>query len=696
MEPFNESKSVVGIWGRKGLLGTEGFAVELAKETPNTISSLSKKILSSVDRRLVPGGFWVQLKSIVASCHIMILKNYSCLPPLNKSNRLFQTDFHHRITSAQFAYFLLHLQRVASFAQTNFMIPKNHVTCIFITAKPLGGAEYLIRHASAIFGNLDLVEPKKRPHAAYSACLAGGVCAAQRGGAPADGDSPRYTSEKHAGAAVAAVWFADLFDGNRQRERVQQRGVIDALHLQHRQGRAETAESVASGDHQGQRRQSVPHIHIGASNLKDGNIKQKISSRNPSDTPSPLNLFDKEGPLFNTTIYEASMRAGKNGIPDIVIQCVEYLVHSCIHKVDGDTIATPQLKRSSEVKSSRRGSVTELIHSEGIGAAAGIQRRQTVSSRVDQLQVPEPTAISDVNDCSHFAISGSNAELAPTETTKTALSISTATTSNTNKSLITSPFEESKRGVGLWDDEGIFGTVGFPFQLELETPGTVASLLKKYLSSIKGGFVPDGFWKEMDEIAKVCGVVQPPTTPIIEQIKTLIQDKFPSKQHIHTFAYFVLHLQQVASYADTNFMTPRNLVLCIFISAGDGGELLIRHADVVFGNVDLVGRETVALLPKLEEQEVKAVAYMSLNRSLNRADSDGCLFLDKWFKSHMTYDPRKELLLQQQQQQAGIGRKRLTRDMKARKYDMFFKDDNSYCYHYYFVGNIHVYSLGQQ
>ncbi|ORY41384.1 hypothetical protein BCR33DRAFT_852362 [Rhizoclosmatium globosum] len=124
--------------------------------------------------------------------------------------------------------------------------------------------------------------------------------------------------------------------------------------------------------------------------------------------------------------------------------------------------------------------------------------------------------------------------------------------SSLNGSMISLKFEESKRGVGVWE--------------------------------VKEGFVPSGFWDELDSIA--------------------VERNCPSREHLHTFAYFVLHLQRVAEQANTNMMTAKNLAICIFVTAKEGGEYIIRYADLIFGNVDLVGRETVACLPYSETTSV--------------------------------------------------------------------------------------------
>ncbi|ORY41409.1 hypothetical protein BCR33DRAFT_346220 [Rhizoclosmatium globosum] len=169
--------------------------------------------------------------------------------------------------------------------------------------------------------------------------------------------------------------------------------------------------------------------------------------------------------------------------------------------------------------------------------------------------------------------------------------------SSINQSIISLKFEESKRGVGLWGSEGLFSTVGFPLTLDNETPSTIASLLKRYFSSVKDNFTQHGFWAGIDSMAITSAANSPPSEDILNKIRFYIELNIPSRQHLHTFAYFLLHLQRVAALAETNMMTPKNLALCIFTSAKEGGEFVIRYADLIFGNIDIVGREAVACLP---------------------------------------------------------------------------------------------------
>ncbi|KAI9328709.1 hypothetical protein BDR26DRAFT_42653 [Obelidium mucronatum] len=56
-----------------------------------------------------------------------------------------------------------------------------------------------------------------------------------------------------------------------------------------------------------------------------------------------------EGPIFNTTILESSSRAGKNGIPDIVIQCIEYLERKGFLKTEGLYRVPGNIKRIKEI-----------------------------------------------------------------------------------------------------------------------------------------------------------------------------------------------------------------------------------------------------------------------------------------------------------------------------------------------------------
>ncbi|ORY41351.1 hypothetical protein BCR33DRAFT_852336 [Rhizoclosmatium globosum] len=83
-----------------------------------------------------------------------------------------------------------------------------------------------------------------------------------------------------------------------------------------------------------------------------------------------------------------------------------------------------------------------------------------------------------------------------------------------------------------------------------------------------------------DKIAVASGN-NPPNTETLIRFDTKLKRTVPSCEHLHTFAYFILHLQRVADHAK-------------------GGEYIIRYADLIFGNIDLVGRETVASLPYSE------------------------------------------------------------------------------------------------
>ncbi|ORY51421.1 hypothetical protein BCR33DRAFT_454426 [Rhizoclosmatium globosum] len=222
------------------------------------------------------------------------------------------------------------------------------------------------------------------------------------------------------------------------------------------------------------------------------------------------------------------------------------------------------------------------------------------------------------------------------------LKSSDSSRSSINSSIISFKFEESRHGVGLWDGDGLLSTIGFPVALDNETPATIASLLKNFLSSVKGEFVPSGFWDKLDSIA-VANKNSPPNPETIEKIQFEIEQNCPSREHLHTFSYFVLHLQRVADKASTNMMTAKNLALCVFVTAKEGGEYIIRYADLIFGNIDMVGRETVAslpysetpsLFPELEDDSADLPPWDSTMDDLEP------LLMKQWFQAFSKKSPK--------------------------------------------------------
>ncbi|KAI9328708.1 hypothetical protein BDR26DRAFT_873646 [Obelidium mucronatum] len=220
-----------------------------------------------------------------------------------------------------------------------------------------------------------------------------------------------------------------------------------------------------------------------------------------------------------------------------------------------------------------------------------------------------------------------------------------------SKSIISLGFEESRQGVGLWDEPGLYGTYGFPLSLDNEPPATIASLLKKFFSSVKGDFAPTQLWDSLNAIIQQQEhnqeSNQSPSSTLIQSIRKLLKSAFPSQNHLHTFAYYFLHLQRVSSFANVNFMTPRNLITCTFINGGEGAVFLLCYADLVFGNVDLVGRDVVAMLRSGVENEAGEDGHNGEDSILEDMGlgKESC-FLDRWLTNHVhaSYGDRKQSL----------------------------------------------------
>ncbi|ORY41407.1 hypothetical protein BCR33DRAFT_719009 [Rhizoclosmatium globosum] len=281
-----------------------------------------------------------------------------------------------------------------------------------------------------------------------------------------------------------------------------------------------------------------------------------VTKSNDFPPPPPLPIksstVEQEGPIFNTTIQQASGLGCKNGIPDIVVQCrvKEWAIK----------FGEAYLTRRSELN--RKQSVRKSFTRE----QSVLRRRVSVTSKTKESQ-PTQSLSNFQTNFSLIAASGSHASM-PEEHRS-----NNSSRSSINNSIISLKHEESRRGVGMWGNDGLLSTMGFPVALDNETPATIAN-----------------------SIAVANGNNQP-SAETIEKIRFELEKNCPSREHLHTFSYFVLHLQRVAEQASTNMMTPKNLAICIFVTAKEGGEYVIRFADLIFGNIDLVGRETVASLP---------------------------------------------------------------------------------------------------
>ncbi|KAJ3112246.1 hypothetical protein HK100_002412 [Physocladia obscura] len=304
-----------------------------------------------------------------------------------------------------------------------------------------------------------------------------------------------------------------------------------------------------------------------------------------------------EGAVFGTTIEDSAKKSGKNGIPNIVIQCVEYL----------------------EMKN--------LLVTEGLYRVPGsVKRVKFWCSEFESAQSATPSlARSLKNDILGILNAGKNIE--PKTTPNRSGYQDSIDFASTNYSIIASQgsrsyFEVNEKKGSLWGGPILPSSEGFTVKLANETAATITSLLKKYLSSVKGGFIPNRFWDELDRIATEAPE-ELPSNENIEAIKKHLESNFPSRSHLHTFVYFIMHLHQVQTFSSINCMTPRNLVICTFITAKNGAEYLIQHADVIFRNVELLDPELCFQLSSILAESIVPNAEISTIDSSFTNDSDG-------------------------------------------------------------------------
>ncbi|ORY51422.1 hypothetical protein BCR33DRAFT_733743 [Rhizoclosmatium globosum] len=86
--------------------------------------------------------------------------------------------------------------------------------------------------------------------------------------------------------------------------------------------------------HQQSFSQLVANAFTGSKSRSHTNMKTNdLRPTRPSSTKH--SSVDLEGPIFNTTIQQASSLGCKNGIPDIVVQCVEYLERKKLLNTEG-------------------------------------------------------------------------------------------------------------------------------------------------------------------------------------------------------------------------------------------------------------------------------------------------------------------------------------------------------------------------
>ncbi|TPX62824.1 hypothetical protein PhCBS80983_g00214 [Powellomyces hirtus] len=120
-----------------------------------------------------------------------------------------------------------------------------------------------------------------------------------------------------------------------------------------------------------------------------------------------------------------------------------------------------------------------------------------------------------------------------------------------------------------------------------ESPHTVASLLKKFLSSL-----PDGIWGPPDTRKRLREAAQ--TSTHDELFAADLSTILPTSAHHATLRYIMRHLHRISSHSDTNKMTSENLAISMFPGMELVVELLIDHWTDIYGPDDYVHVEEEA------------------------------------------------------------------------------------------------------
>ncbi|KAI9334034.1 Rho GTPase activation protein [Obelidium mucronatum] len=357
--------------------------------------------------------------------------------------------------------------------------------------------------------------------------------------------------------------------------------------------------------------------------------RPSTSRKQALTTVTPLfikpNLAPRAGVLFGTTIEKASRIAGKNGIPNIIIQCIEYLENfnliwgMDLYRVVGSTERIKEACQAFEASCSVNPNTATVSSSRG-SAAIGIARSSTTTMHPKLLAGGGPR----------------NSDSSGTASATSMIGRSGSNTSPLQESICYS--SATNDGVGLWDYDILDDatTPGFSITFKDVEAAVVTGVLTAFLAKVEDGFIPLGFWNEFDFIidAQYTGNIDPPTEDNVHQIRKFLTDKLPSQHHLHTFAYVFLHLGRVAEYSDLNSMTPDDLAYCIFSTSKESCIFLIMYAEEVFGDDDLVGRGTVSSLPRQTDHgigdskdQLDAIDNSSLAKSP----------VDKWLNDRHKY-----------------------------------------------------------
>ncbi|KAI8822932.1 Rho GTPase activation protein [Fimicolochytrium jonesii] len=136
----------------------------------------------------------------------------------------------------------------------------------------------------------------------------------------------------------------------------------------------------------------------------------------------------------------------------------------------------------------------------------------------------------------------------------------------------------SLRRVAAYQEQIDTGTFDYIFPAH-ESPHTVASLLKKFISSI-----PGGIWGGGDVQIRLKDAVKrlTPSEYLICLTHTL-----PTPFHFSLLRYITRHFNRIQRHADENKMTAENLAISIFPGMDSVAEFLITNWDSIFSDQPL-------------------------------------------------------------------------------------------------------------
>ncbi|KAJ3218372.1 hypothetical protein HDU67_005921 [Dinochytrium kinnereticum] len=297
--------------------------------------------------------------------------------------------------------------------------------------------------------------------------------------------------------------------------------------------------------------------------------------------PNAVSADEPEGLVFCTDLLLATTRSGKEGVPMVVLACVEFL--------DQFGLATEGLYRIP-------------------GSHKRVKEWQERFEEAAAQSSPESTSLGVVQaspSCPSWKVwSGltlvtddSNSHSPPTPPPKSPVLGSAATPSDLTLqsppqpsanaapstvnlyleilSNLTSPEADPRTRWSALPPT----TVGPVVVFEGEGSATVASVLKRFLIKIKGGLVgKTGFWERLED--EILDTASP--LPLTLRIRRTMLERLPTSSHLATLAHLFAHLNRVSHRSADNKMTAKNLAISLFPQGITGAEYLIERYDEVF------------------------------------------------------------------------------------------------------------------